>query len=110
MPQEIFVIIIVAIAAGTLSGIVSQVIGYLKSRTPESPASDASMTTSELESMIQKWIGEAMLPLESRLDKIEERLDPAKLEAAPAKKSILDDMDGFEEEKELVSRSRTKAD
>ncbi|MFK7844983.1 MAG: hypothetical protein AB8G77_06775 [Rhodothermales bacterium] len=110
MPQEIFVIIIVAIAAGTFSGVVSQIIGYMKSRTQDSPASDASMTTSELESMIQKWIGEATLPLTSRLDRIEEHLDPAKLNESLGRKSILDDMDGFEEEKELVSRSRTKAD
>lgn len=110
MPEEIFVIIIVAIGAGTLSGIVSQIIGYLKSRTPEKPLQDNSLTTSELEGMMRKWIVDATQPLASRMDNIEQKLtgeQPAQISS----KSILDDMDTYEQadgEKELASKTRSK--
>ena len=113
MPEEIFVIIIVAIAAGTFSGVVSQVIGYLKSRQPQQSlsSSDASMTTSELEGMIQKWIREANRPIADRLDLIEQRLDIPEASLKSGKKSLLEDMDGydpFEEEKSESKRGRVK--
>ena len=112
MPEEIFIIIIIAIGAGTLSGIFAQLFGYLKSRAPKS-TSDASMTTSELEGMIQNWIREATRPLVSRLDKIEERLEPLEafeVQGRLSDKSILDDVNSFEEKRdeELAPRQRTK--
>ena len=110
MPEEIFIIIIVGIIAGTLSGIVAQFFGYLKTKAPKT-SSEASMTTSELEAMIQKWIGEATRPLVSRLDKIEEHLEPLQVAGPSNEKSILDDMDAYEakEEDVLASRQKTKS-
>ena len=111
MPEEIFVIIIVAIAAGTFSGVVSQIIGYLKSRSPQQTVSDSSMTTSELENMIQKWITEANKPIVERLDSIERTLEPASTNKATAKKSLLDDMDGYDpfEEEAAAKGKRVKS-
>lgn len=112
MPEEIFIIIVVAIVAGTLSGIISQFFSYLKSRGPKT-AEGHSMTTSELEGMIQKWIREATKPLVDRIERMEEHLD---MDALPAKNqagntSILDDMEGYETTEEpdrLATRRREK--
>ncbi len=109
MPEEIFIIIIVGILAGTFSGVVAQVVGYLKTKAPKTSA-DASMTTSELEGMIQKWIGEATRPLVERLDELENSGHPISPKGKIAEKSILDDMDGFDalEQEEKALRQRTK--
>ncbi len=109
MPEEVFVIVLIGIIAGTLSRITTQFFNYLKSKGSKA-TSDASMTTSELEGMIQKWIVEATRPLVDRLENIEEKLDIDLNESQVNRKSILDDMDGFEEagEKEIETRRRTK--
>ncbi len=115
MPEEIFIIIIVAILAGTFSGVVKQVLSYLQSRhgaPVRSSSSETSMTTSELESMIQKWIGESTRPLVDRLDRIESHIGNTPEQISSTKKSILDDMDGYEsaeDEERLSARARQKS-
>ncbi len=115
MPEEIFIIIIVAILAGTFSGVVKQVLNYLQSRNGapvRASSGETSMTTSELESMIQKWVGESTRPLIDRLDRIETHIGAAPAQINTAEKSILDDMAGYEASKEedhLSARTKQKS-
>ena len=102
MPEEIFVIIVVAICAGTFMSIVGMMINYLKTRPQQ--GSGNSMTTSELEGMIQKWIEESTQPLVDRLDEME-----ARLERADKSGGLLDGIDGYEYDKEMELARREKS-
>lgn len=102
MPEEIFVIIVVAICAGTFMSIVGMMINYLKTRPQQGTGN--SMTTSELEGMIQKWIEESTQPLVDRLDEMEARLDSADKPGA-----LLDGMDAYEDSEVLEPARREKS-
>lgn len=81
MPQEIFWIVIVAILAGTFSGVVKTVIGYLQSNPGKSDPK-GSLTESQLRSLIESSVEQSIAPLAGRLDSIDRHLDRA-LEAPP---------------------------
>ncbi|MEM8486961.1 MAG: hypothetical protein AAF564_15515 [Bacteroidota bacterium] len=102
MPEEIFVIIVVAIGAGTFMSIVGMMINYLKTRSEQGTGN--SMTTSELEGMIQKWIEESTQPLVDRLDEME-----AQLNSADKSGGLLDGMDAYEDDEALEPARREKS-
>ncbi len=108
MPEEIFVIIVVAICAGTFMSVVGMMINYLKTRSPQ--ATGNSMTTSELEGMIQKWISEATQPLMERLNDLEDRFES--IEADEIKRetgALLDGIDAYEDDKAMEPARREKS-
>lgn len=75
MPGEIFVIVIVAILAGTFSSVAKMVIGYLRERNGAAAAGNNSLTTSELKQIVASSVAEATAPLEDRFEKLERRLE-----------------------------------
>ncbi|MDZ4698737.1 MAG: hypothetical protein SH809_03430 [Rhodothermales bacterium] len=77
MPEEIFIIIVVSILAGTFSGIVKMVLEFMKMRQGTLPSGSAadSMTASELERLLEKAVRQGTTKLSERLEAIEERLE-----------------------------------
>ncbi len=76
MPEEIFIIIVVSILAGTFSGIVKMVLEFMKARQGALPSGNKadSMTASELERLLENAVRQGTTDLSERLDAIEERL------------------------------------
>ena len=84
MPEEIAVIVIVAIACGTASSIIRSIFSYLKAREQQPAGRGSSLTTSELEAMLRQVVEEAVQPLGDRVARIEDRLAaPGLLPEAP---------------------------
>lgn len=75
MPEEVLIIVVVAIIAGTFSSVVRQIFGYLQSRNSKPGASGASLTTSELQRLMRAAVEEGTASLEARLDGLEEKLE-----------------------------------
>jgi hypothetical protein len=112
MPEEIFIIITLAIIAGSVSGVLKQIFDYLKNRAA-SQSSGASLTSSELERLLQRTVEKAVAPLVDRMEAIESRLDQATDPQLPAAHvqsridpSLLDEADLIEQGSQdaLVSR------
>ncbi len=80
MPDEVFVIILVAILAGTMmvAGIARSIFKYLSSRHQPIQAG-SSLTAGELERLLREAVEEATAPLAAQIDALERRL----LEAPP---------------------------
>lgn len=91
MPEEIMIIVIVAIVAGTLTSITKIIFGHMQSKSAKKEAiKGASLTTSELEHLMHAAVREGNLSLEARFDGLEDRLD--QLEGArtlPPKKETI---------------------
>lgn len=76
MPFEIFVIVIVAIVAGTVSGIVKQALNYKReTRGIRSSKEGSSLTTSELRRMLEEVVAEATMPLAEQVKALQHRLE-----------------------------------
>ena len=77
MPEEIFIIVVVAILAGTFSGVVKMVLESMKARQGALPSGNTadSMTASELERLLERAVRQGTIDLSDRLDAIEERLE-----------------------------------
>ena len=72
MPEEIFIIVIIAIMSGTLLGVVSNVRQYLETKNAgKGEQSGSSMRTSELEAMMERAAQKAIRPLVKRVENIE---------------------------------------
>jgi hypothetical protein len=82
MPEPIFFIIIVAILAGTFSGVVKMVLEYLKSRQDAIGArrGTESLTASELERLIESAVRNATTDLSDRVGALEAHTEPPRLE------------------------------
>jgi len=80
MPKEVVIIVVVAIIAGTISSIMKHIFSYAKARVREQPREGSSLTTSELQRMLQAAVAEGNARLEERFDLLEARL--ARLEKA----------------------------
>ena len=94
MPEEVFIIVVIAILAGTFSGVVKMIIEYLKSRqsVPNAHAKSGALTSSELERLIVSAVERANQSLADRLEAIEDRLDSASmLEAPPSRLELPSD-------------------
>lgn len=75
MPEEILIIIIVSIFAGTAMSIIRMVLGYKERRGLRGTAHGSSLTTSELEKMMRRAVEEATAPLVQKLVKKIEDLE-----------------------------------
>ncbi len=84
MPDEVFVIILVAILAGTMmvAGIARSIFKYLSSRHQPIQAG-SSLTAGELERLLREAVEEATAPLAAQIDALERRLDERRLLEAP---------------------------
>ena len=92
MPEEIAIIIVISILAGTFSGILRMILNYKKARMgiTGGTRSDASMTTSELERLLFKVVEEATEPLMQRIDDLELLLEKQTQEAPRLNKASTD--------------------
>ena len=70
MPEEVFIIVVVAI----LSGVVKTIVGYLRERDRKT-GGDNSLTTSELKQIVANTVAEATAPLEDRFAMLERRME-----------------------------------
>lgn len=86
MPDEVFVIVVVAILAGTFTSVVKLIIGYLQSRRGE-PAGKGSLTESQLRRMIEESVDASMKTLDRRFDTVESRLNRL-VEAPPERRRL----------------------
>ena len=101
MPEEIVVIVVVAILAGTVSTIVKSVTGYLKSKNAAGTASGSSLTASELKTLLRSAVDEALEPLAARVERIERRLEGGEAEMPlldEPRDELLDEIDAGAEE------------
>lgn len=98
MPEEVFIIVVVAILAGTFTSVVKIVIGYLQSRRGDA-AEKGSLTESQLRRMIEESVDASMQQLERRFDTIETRLN--RLIEAPAERRRLSSPNDDPVEREL---------
>ena len=80
MPEELAVVIGVAILAGTFLALVKIILGYLSSR--RTPAADAALSQHELERLIEAAVERAVAPLHERLDGLYDRALPPHREDA----------------------------
>ena len=112
MPDGIFVIIVVAIIAGTFLGIVKAILGYLaskhelsgsKKQPKQREAPGSSLTTSELHAMIRNAVEEATAPLAARV----EHLEHQQLQA-PDPSPLLNIPDDESAHTEIASSSRRR--
>jgi hypothetical protein len=97
MPEEIVAIIIISILAGTISGIIKQVLEYKKTRNlARSDSSGSSLTTSELVELLRESVEQATEPLYERMTRIEERLD-RRPPASGTSGDLMQDVEGYGE-------------
>ena len=75
MPEEIFVIVVVAIIAGTILPIAKLFFGYASSRQQQRTPAGSSLTTSELAQLVREAVEEGTARLEARFDALERRMD-----------------------------------
>ncbi|MEZ4700160.1 MAG: hypothetical protein R2834_07500 [Rhodothermales bacterium] len=73
MPEEIFIIVIVSILAGTFSGIVKMVLAFMRERQTAGAghATGDTLTQSELSRMIEEAVRKATSDLSHRVEALE---------------------------------------
>lgn len=93
MPEEIVVIVLVSVIAGTLmvTTIVGSIFKYLRERNRSQATPGDSLTTSELKALMAEAVAEATASLHTRIDTLEDRLDARLLELPPAGRIEIDD-------------------
>lgn len=87
MPEEIAIIIVVAILSGTLLGIVHAWFGYLRSKQNASGAG-SSLGSGELKRLITEAVETALHPVLDRIEVLEEKDQQRRLNA-PGQDEIL---------------------
>lgn len=106
MPEEILIITLFAIAAGTLISVLKIFMGFRERKRTVGGHRDSSMTTSELERMMRRAVTEASKPMMDKIEDLEFELStwnkPRKLEEAST--DLLMDIDEIEEEAAPVRR------
>jgi hypothetical protein len=117
MPEEIMIIAVMGILAGTITSIIRMVLTHREktmgvrkgeSKRSQSSTGSSSLTTSELERMLHRVVRKATDPLNDRLDEIEDRLDaPATLPEAE-ERIALDEEYGARESAMAPARKRTR--
>jgi hypothetical protein len=111
MPEEIFIIIALAIVAGTVSNIVKYVVGYHRTKAEARVPEGSSLTQTELQQMIEAAVREATKPLlqEIRSLKADPEAGPADREALrepPA--DLLEGMDEYDPREDDVRAPRRR--
>lgn len=115
MPEEIFVIAMTALVCGTgvVLGIIRSIVGYQRAKLESKRApGDSSLTTSELQRIIQAAVEQATRPLEQKIDAIQADLraeGPPRTLAEPGKRGLLDGVEPVaEDEPAPASRRRVR--
>lgn len=113
MPDEIFVLMVIALGGGLVLGLVSQIFTFVKWKIERESsggaAEQSSLTTSELEKMMRRAVEEATQPLVDRVESLEDELalHPKQL-TGKAEKGLLDLDDDLAEEPVLSRRKRVR--
>ena len=99
MQEEIMIIAVVSIIAGTLmiASIIKSIFGYAKSRNQQGSAPGSSLTTSELERLVRTAVEEATEPLHAKIDRLEARLDETPLLEAASREPPLHELEDADE-------------
>ena len=109
MPQEIVAIVIVAIACGTAITILKTILAHHR-ETRESSAGESSLTTSQLEKIMERAARKALAPLEQRLASLEEKSSRPALPPKAERIELEEEVDDEGEDKEAESMvSRTSS-
>lgn len=96
MPEELFVLFVLAILSFTILSIIGMTMRYKSKNAQRNIGSgSSSLTTSELERMMKRAVRSAIGPLEEKLETLEDALvlqnTPRQIEAS--KVDLLSDMD-----------------
>ena len=102
MPEEIFIIVVVAIVAGTVTSLARI---FVKARRDESggSAQGSSLTSSELRQLLLEAVEEGTQPLAARVERLEEQL--AERPALPSPPEAHRTLPGASEERAGSPRS-----
>jgi len=103
MPEEILLIIVTSIMAGTLMALFGMTLNYRKSKFEYRTSEPSGLAKSELEDMIRSAVTEATLPLAEKIDALQDRLDAPRLEA-----DLGEMIDELPEEERMPVRGRTR--
>ena len=115
MPDEIVIIIVTAISAGTLLALVAMILGSLRSRRKDKQkiqqAKGSNVSTGELKKLMREAVSEGTRDLVERIEDLEDQLEealarPPELEAA--RTDLYDELDEPEEAREPIRRRRTR--
>ena len=77
MPEEILIIVVMSIFAGTAISIIRMILGFRERKGLRGSAQGSSLTTSELERMMRRVVQEATGPLVDKIDNLEFELATA---------------------------------
>lgn len=82
MPEEIFVIAIVAIISGSIviTSVTKMIVNTIRGKQKPAQLPESSMTTSQLQKMLTKAITEAQAPLHAQIEELERRIDEIPVE------------------------------
>jgi len=81
MPEEIAIIIVMSIIAGTLMVLFGMTLNYRKTKFQVRQEKGDGLTQSELEAMIERAVRNATTPLAEKIEDLQNRLDAPRLEA-----------------------------
>lgn len=107
MPEEVFVISLLAIVSGTFLTIfaITSVRKYLESRHASKAVSSSSLTTSELTGLMSRAVQDAVAPINDRLAALESSITGT---PATPEEDILGDMDSYDPNFESTSTRRSR--
>lgn len=112
MPDEIFILMIIAMSGGIILAVFSQILSFSKwriERETEGKATDgSSLTTSELEQMIRSAVEEATQPLSNRMEQLEEQVAQHPKQLAERTTTPLLDLDLEDGQEEAVEVTRKR--
>ncbi len=114
MPEEIVAIIIIAIVAGTITGVIKQILQYKRdTKLQQGGVANAQggVTTSELKGLLREAVEEATAPLVDEVERLREQMArlerPALPEAEMTRLLDADDVEPPSTEAVRASRRRT---
>ena len=112
MPEEILIIVIFSIAAGTLLSLVRMFLGYQERKCGAVGRQGSSMTIHELEAMMRRAVPQATSSLEKKIENLEfevaTRKTPRELKRARTD-FLLDPDDDVEEREGVRQTTRTRS-
>lgn len=115
MPEEIMAIIIIAIIAGTITSLTKLILshrektaGYRSGVGKAEQAESGSLTTSELERMLDRVVKKATNPILDRLEDLEDRLEQVPPLALPEKGERIELDEGPAERESAMAAPRRR--
>lgn len=115
MPEEVFVLFILTVMSVFGLSLTSMILRHRRKQGGSTGASDSSMTTSELESMMRRAVEDATAPLTAKVEDLE--IELIKLGSAQKQLSAhdtstrisLDDGDEVLDVEPVAARSKTRS-